>query len=224
MDLITTTTAVTYSNKELEKATETIIKLGTAIKNNLYNVAFVLASVDKTECYKDDGFNNVQEWAMKTFGFKKSVCYSLLRIGKEYTRELKNPKNGRVTGYTSNLLPVNSGTDFTTTQIECMLPLGEYKDVSECVESGTITPDMSCKRIKEIVKKITHPETEAETEPEEVETAPEEAENEPENELCITSVNFDEHEDGTFTMHVDCLNAEGVARVLRAIEQFRIMS
>ena len=171
MDLITNiNTDITFTNKDLNKATQSIFKLGETIKKNLYNVANIMAKVDETECYKEDGFNNVHEWSMKTFGFKKSASYSLLKIGKEYTKELTTENNGKlkVIGYGSNLVDDETPEDFTTTQIECMLPLG-HEVAEQLVDAGEITPEMSCKEIKSYVKKYLkgdEPEETTETEPE----------------------------------------------------------
>ena len=134
---------------------------------------------------------NVHEWAMKTFGFKKSASYTLLKIGKEYTETIKNSK-GSIVGYTSNLLP-DSETDFTTTQIEKMLPAGHL------VDSEEITPDMTCKEIEAIVKKALNPE---ETETEETET--EETETE-ETETKETIRVYDEN-GNTYIIPVSVLN------------------
>ena len=162
MDLLQNiTNQVIFVNKDLNKATNEIFKLGETIKNNLYNVAYIMAAVETTECFKDDGFNNVHEWAMKTFGFKKSASYTLLKIGKEYTREIKNPKNGKISGYASNL--IYDGDDFTTTQIEKMLPLG-HKVALELVDTGIIKPEMSCREIGTIVKEYLNPVEEVEVE------------------------------------------------------------
>ena len=175
MELITVkNTEVTFTNKDLTKATNTIFKLGDAIKKNLYNVAYIMAKVEETECYMEDGFKNVHEWSMTTFGFKKSASYSLLKIGKEYTREIAVENNGKVKviGYGSNLVDDENNEDFTTTQIECMLPLGH--EVAEMlVECEEITPSMSCKEIKKVVKEYRKGD-----EPEEVEEVETEKETE----------------------------------------------
>lgn len=154
--LVTTTNAVTFNNKELQKATNTVFKLGDAIKRNWFAIAHIVAHVDATECYKEDGFNTVHEWVEKTFGIKKTASYSLLTIGKEYTREIVNA-SGKVVGYGTNL--ITDGTDdFSKTQVEKMLP-GGHELAVELVNGGEITPDMSAKEISKIVKSHTNSET-----------------------------------------------------------------
>lgn len=155
--LVTTMNATTFNNKELQKATNTVFKLGDAIKKNWFAIAHIVAHVDSTECYKDDGFNTVHEWVERTFGIKKTASHSLLTIGKEYTRELVNA-SGKVVGYGTNL--ITDGTDdFSKTQVEKMLPVGHELAV-ELVNGGKITPEMSAKEISRIVKSYTNPEPE----------------------------------------------------------------
>lgn len=162
--LVTTTNAVTFNNKDLQKATNTVFKLGDAIKKNWFAIAHIVAHVDATECFKDDGFNTVHEWVEKTFGVKKSASYSLLTIGKEYTREIVNA-SGKVVGYGTNLI-TDGSDDFSKTQVEKMLPAGHELAV-ELVNGGEITPEMSAKEISRVVKSHTNPEPETdETEPE----------------------------------------------------------
>ena len=167
--LVTSVNEVTFNNKELQKATNTVFKLGDAIKKNWFAIAHIVAHVDATECYKDDGFNTVHEWVEKTFGIKKTASYSLLTIGKEYTRKIVNA-SGKVVGYGTNL--IKEGTeDFSKTQVEKMLPAGHELAV-ELVNGGEITPAMSAKEISRVVKSHTNPEPETE-ETEETENASE---------------------------------------------------
>lgn len=157
--LVTTSPTVSYTNKELQRATSTIFKIGDAIRKNWFAIAHVIARVDKMECYKDDGFSTVHEWTEKTFGIKKTASYSLLTIGKEYTREIVNA-SGKVIGYGSNLISDGSD-DFSKTQVEKMLPVGHEKAVT-LVTDGEITPEMSAKEISRIIKSYTNSESEQE--------------------------------------------------------------
>ena len=174
-----------FVNKTLQTATNKVFKIGETVRKCAFETAFIMAQVDATECFKDDGFNSVHEWAMKTFGFKKSASYTLLRVGKEYTRAVLDAK-GKVRGYGSNLIPENAGVDFTTTQIEKMLP-GGHDLAAELVETEEITPDMTCKEIEKVIKAHTSPEPEETDEPE---TEPETdgGETEPEPETVIVAI------------------------------------
>ena len=186
--LVTTTNAVTFENKDLQKATNAVFKLGDAIKKNWFAIAHIVAHVDATECFKDDGFNTVHEWVEKTFGIKKSASYTLLTIGKEYTREIVNA-SGRVVGYGTNLI-TDGSDDFSKTQVEKMLPAGHELAV-ELVAGGEITPEMSAKEISKVVKAHTNPEPDEPEQEPETETEPEqepETETEPEQEPETVSV------------------------------------
>ena len=177
--LVTTTNAVSFSNKELQKATNTVFKLGNTIKKNWFAIAHTVAYVDETECYKDDGFNTVHEWVEKTFGIKKTASYSLLTIGKEYTREIVNA-SGKVVGYGTNLI-TDGSDDFSKTQVEKILPAGHELAV-ELVKGGEITPGMSAKEISRVVKSHIN------SEPDEFEKYDEEKEQETEQEPETVSV------------------------------------
>lgn len=171
--LVTTNGVTTFSNKELQKSTDAVFKLGDAIKKNWFAIAHIISHVDETECYKDDGFNTVHEWVETTFGIKKSSSYSLLTIGKEYTREIKSA-SGKVIGYGTNL--IEDGDDFSKTQVEKMLPAG-HDLAFEMVENGEITPEMSAKEISRVVKSHTNPDINEPEEDDAIDTTGEEVEN-----------------------------------------------
>lgn len=151
------TVAPTYTNKALNTATQKVFKIGETVRKCAFETAVIIASVEASECYKEDGFNTVHEWTNAAFGFQKSASYTLLKIGREYVRELVDPKTGKVKGYASNLLPEDAEKDFSTTQIEKMLPAG-HAFAAELVEREEITPDMTCREIGKIIKSYTNTE------------------------------------------------------------------
>ena len=162
--------SLTFTNKKLQNATMQIMQIAGKIKNNWFQIGAIIAEVDRQELYKDDGFESVHAWTMRAFNIKKTTSYDLLRIGKEYTRELLSDK-GKITGYECNLLPEKSEANFTTTQVMKMLPAGHDK-AQELVDSGVITPDMTSTAISKVIKDINkqeEPTTSAEKEPEESE-------------------------------------------------------
>lgn len=163
--------SLSFINKKLQNATMQIMQIAGKIKNNWFQIGAIIAEVDKEELYKEDGFSNVHEWTQRAFNIKKTTSYDLLRIGKEYTRELTTEK-GRITGYECNLLPENSEANFTTTQVMKMLPAGHDK-AQELVDSKVITPDMTSTAIAKVIKDL---KKQDEPEPEEAPTTePEEA-------------------------------------------------
>lgn len=165
--------SLSFINKKLQNATMQIMQIAGRIKNNWFQIGAIIAEVDKEELYKDDGFSNVHEWTQRAFNIKKTTSYDLLRIGKEYTRELTTEK-GRITGYECNLLPENSEANFTTTQVMKMLPAGHDK-AQELVDSKVITPDMTSTAIAKVIKDLKKQE---ESEQEEVEQEEPATENE----------------------------------------------
>lgn len=162
------TVAPVYTNKALNSATQKVFKIGETVRKCAFETAVIIAAVESSECYKEDGFNNVCEWTSAAFGFQKSSTYTLLKIGREYVRELVDPKTGKVKGYASNLLPENAEKDFSTTQIEKMLPAG-HAFAAELVEREEITPDMTCREISKVVKSYMSDSAEEESTEESVE-------------------------------------------------------
>lgn len=210
--LVTSTNAVSFSNKELQKATNTVFKLGDAIKKNWFAIAYIVSHVDSTECYKDDGFNTVHEWVEKTFGIKKTASYSLLTIGKEYTREIVNA-SGRVVGYGTNL--VTEGDDFSKTQVEKMLPAGHELAV-ELVETGEITPEMPAREISKVVKSHLKPEPETGNEEPETDNSVTDSE---QDEKFIEMWDFKDNGDGVTTVTLD-IGTEYVERLKEILSRY----
>lgn len=173
MEIITNAIATTtYMNKDLCKATNKVNKLGSSIQRNLFEVAAIVAEVDRTQCYEDDGFKNVHEWTAQAFGIKKTASYSLLKIGKEYVEVLVN-ENGKAIAYGSNLHHATE-KDFSMSQVEALLPAG--KDLAEdLAATEKVTPEMTVKEIKKVVKEHTADPEEVTEEAEEEEVAEAEA-------------------------------------------------
>ena len=153
MEIITNAIATTtYMNRDLNKATTTVNKLGNSIQRNLFEVAAIVAEVDCTKCYEEDGFKSVHEWTAQAFGIKKTASYSLLKIGKEYVEVLVNEK-GKAISYGSNLYHATE-KDFSMSQVEALLPAG--KDLAEdLAATEKVTPEMTVKEIKKVVKEHT---------------------------------------------------------------------
>lgn len=169
-------TALTFTNKKLQNATMQIMQIAGKIRNNWFEVGAIIATVDEQELYKDDGFNTVHEWTARAFNIKKSMSYDLLKIGKEYTREILSEK-GRTLGYECNLEVPDSSENFALTQVIRMLPAGHEK-AQELVTAKVITPDMTSTAIGKVIKGLT------------VKDEPEATDNEPTTEP--TEVSHDE--------------------------------
>ena len=155
MDIITTSQK--FENKDLQKVTNEIQRVGVSIRQNFYKLAGLLKRVETERLYVDDGFMSVSEYAEKTFGIKKTTTYNLLKIAGSY---LNN------TGKESNL-PHNGTKDYSSSQLNVLLPLDE-NTVRQLANDGDIYPEMSIRDMKKVIKLY------KEDEPKETEIATEE--------------------------------------------------
>ena len=128
------------TNEDLKIHTRNIKCYSTLIRKNYYRIAKELCEIEKTECYLDDGFEDVVGYARKVLGIQKTTTYNLLSIGKDFINK---------TGDRSIL--TDSGRDYTVSQLQVLLPLGKDR-MKELHEDGTINPDQSVRTIKRIIK------------------------------------------------------------------------
>lgn len=163
-------TVLTYADKNgqyqltksLANTTDKINKLQLNMKKSLLAIAKILSDI-KSEDVKKAGFKSVAHYAEVVFGYKKAMTSNLIRIGNQYVVHDKNKY------YT---ILENEGSDFTVSQLQECLKL-EVSTVQELVEEKTITPDMTCKEIREVVKDLTTEPVEETEETEEVEESEE---------------------------------------------------
>lgn len=145
-------TVLTYEDKDgqykltksLSNTTDKINKLQVNMKKSLLAIAKILSEI-KAEEVKKAGFKNVTHYAEVVFGYKKAMTSNLIRIGTQYVVHDKNKY------YT---ILENDGSDFTVSQLQECLKL-DVATVQDLVEDKTITADMTCKEIREVVKEIT---------------------------------------------------------------------
>lgn len=157
-------TGQSFLNADLRKSTNVIRNAGDGIRKNYFKIAHELAMIDKEESYLDDDFESVIEYAEKVFSIKKSSAYALIKIGSEWLNE----------DATRTIL-TEKGQDFTFSQIGVMLPYSVY-EVKPLCEDGTITPDMSVRKIKSILHDELSTDTTSDKSDEMVEIEPEEVE------------------------------------------------
>lgn len=148
-------------SKTLANTTDKINKLQINMKKSLLAIAKILSDI-KADDVKKDGFKNVAHYAEVVFGYKKAMTSNLIRIGSQYVVRDKNKY------YT---VLEDNGVDFTVSQLQECLKL-DVATVQELVEEKTITTDMTCKEIREVVKELTT-DTAEETEEKETDTAEE---------------------------------------------------
>lgn len=163
-------TVLTYADKNgqyqltksLANTTDKINKLQLNMKKSLLAIAKILSDI-KAEDVKKAGFKNTAHYAEVVFGYKKAMTSNLIRIGTQYVVHDKNKY------YT---ILENEGSDFTVSQLQECLKL-DVATVQELVEDKTITYDMTCKEIREVVKELTTEPVEETEETEEVEESEE---------------------------------------------------
>ena len=149
-------------SKTLANTTDKINKLQLNMKKSLLAIAKILSDI-KTEDVKKAGFKNVAHYAEVVFGYKKAMTSNLIRIGTQYVVHDKNKY------YT---ILEEDGVDFTVSQLQECLKL-DVATVQDLVEEKTITADMSCKEIREVVKELTTDTAEDTAEESETDTAEE---------------------------------------------------
>lgn len=171
-------------DKDLKDYTTKIKRCGDNIKKNYIKIAHLLSEVDSKECYLEDGFESVIDYAGQVLGIQKTTAYNMLKIGKEYVAE-----NGERTILTEK------GEDYSVSQIQALLPLGVEK-VKEINEDGTITPEMSVRQIKNLVKGLTES-----PDPEEDENTVDGESGEETEEIIKSFGSLDFLEDGTVVSH-----------------------
>lgn len=133
---------VTITNRKLQNFTEQIYKQGLNIKKAFAKVAVILVKIDDCKCYEQDGFESVQDYALKVFGWKAATTYNMLRIGREY-----------IDGKTlESVLPHEEGNDYSNSQLQALLPLKSVDTAKTLAEKDIISPDMTVKEIKDVVK------------------------------------------------------------------------
>lgn len=144
-----------FENKELTKATTAIAKATESAAKSLLKIASVMAEVEARALYADD-FKSISEYGERVFGYKKSVVYNMVRIGRDYIE----PTTGK------SVLALENGQDFTFNQLTRMLPLPSVDVAEELVAEEVITPDMTLREIENAVKEYNHKDDAAEGEEE----------------------------------------------------------
>lgn len=152
MEELRTVNTTNITNKELKGHATKIKSYGTKIRENYLKIARELFEIESTECYLDDGFTDTQDFASKVLNIQKTTCYNLIAIGRDFLNE-----DGTRTALTEK------GNDYGVSQLQILLPLGVEK-AKELHDDEIISPDMSVRQLKEIIKAETKGETKDEEE------------------------------------------------------------
>lgn len=134
----------TLTNEKLAAHTNAIYELMTATKRNMFEIAARLLIINKEELYKDDNYKDVFDYANKVLGYKKNFVYKLTAAAEKY---IEHAATGD--GYVSILVHDNS--DYTVSQL-IELNGVESDTAISLDENGVITPEMTTKEIREVVK------------------------------------------------------------------------
>lgn len=73
-----------FKNAELNKFSASIAKIALDSVSRNIELAKILGRVLDTECYKEDGFSSVGDFAEKTFGIKRASAYQLASVGRRF--------------------------------------------------------------------------------------------------------------------------------------------
>lgn len=156
-------------NERLKEQTAKITSLLNGAKYSLYEVAMRLLVIKKEELYKDDGFTNVYDYTKKMFGYGKNMTYKMITTAETLVEQK---------GEEYRSIICHDESDYSMSQLFELGTLAP-KEVVELDADGAISPSMTTKEIREVVKdtkEMMKKESEGEEEPTEGETEIEEGE------------------------------------------------
>lgn len=107
-------TAFNFKNAELNKFSENIAKIAIDSVSRNIELAKIFGRILETECYKEDGFSSVADFAEKTFGIKKASAYQLANVGRRFFNsdsETASKVVNLLNGKTGNLAELVNMTD-----------------------------------------------------------------------------------------------------------------
>lgn len=201
MDLVLNQDVV-INNKELKTITTEIRKSAANVIGNTYKIAALIAHVNKSELYLEDGFVDTFDYVKQCFGLEKASAYNLIKIGEDFIM-------GEGNKYATLL--THGDKDYSISQVIKMLPLGIDK-AKELTADGVIDETMSCRQIEKIVKENTEgtkARGKTKTEPDPEPTEPDEDEDEDEIGVC----KWDDLPDAVKTFFLEYFNIEDFAEI-----------
>lgn len=141
---ITAQAELHFTNKKLLQHTKAIEKLMTATKRNMFEISARLLVIRNENLFVDDGFKDVFDYAEKLFGYKKNMVYKLTTAAEKFIEQSPQGK-----GYVSILTHDNA--DYTVSQLIELNTL-EPDTAVDLDKKEIISPDMTTKEIREVVK------------------------------------------------------------------------
>lgn len=141
---ITQQSEIKFHNKKLAQHTKAIEKLLTQTKRNMFEISARLLVIRNENLYSEDGFKDVFDYAEKMFDWKKNFVYKLSTAAEKYIEASAEGK-----GYVSIITHDNA--DYTVSQLIELNSL-EPETAVELDKKALISPEMSTKQIREVVK------------------------------------------------------------------------
>ena len=131
---------------KLTRQTYAIEKLMNATKKSLFEISARLLIIKEEELYIEDGFKDVYEYAEQILGYKKVMVYKMIQTAENFIEE---EKIGKKMEYVSVIKHYDK--DYSLSQL-MELNTVDIDKVKLWDEEGTISPDMTVKEIRDIVK------------------------------------------------------------------------
>lgn len=203
-ELVTITgTEISFNNKQLNTATRNIYGYVFGMEKNKFRMAAEMSRILENNLFVDD-FENFETYAGKVFNLKKAMAYNYAAIGKDW---IARNEKGNPTG--ESILPHDT-VDYQITKIIALMKVG-VEQATEWANDGTITPFMSVKEIKDVVK-------EWETKQNAIDVEATETESEPETETNSTEQETEQKEQETENKPFN--TAELLSRIANKINEY----
>lgn len=144
LPLQTHETSLNLKNEKLSEHTKAIDSLLSETKRNMFEISARLLIIKNENLFEEDGFKSIFEYAYKMFGYKNNMVYKLMTAAEKFIEE-----NPRGEGYVSILIHDNK--DYTVSQLIELNSI-ESDEAIKLDELEVISPDMTTKEIREVVK------------------------------------------------------------------------
>lgn len=126
-------------NMNLNEKTSEIKKYEREVKTGLFGIARLLLEVKEKKLFTPE-YKSVTEYAEKLLEYKRSMVYNLIAVAENFLAKYEN----------RSIFTLDSENDFTMGQLQEMVSLPEK--AIDLVNEGIITPDMTAKEIREVIK------------------------------------------------------------------------
>lgn len=135
-------TSFNFKNEKLNKFSESIAKIAIDSVSRNIELAKIFGRILETECYKEDGFSSVADYAEKTFGIKRASAYQLANVGRRFFNSDSETANKVVhilNGKTGNLAELVNMSD---------------EQIEEAITSKKLSEDSTQKDLREIANSV----------------------------------------------------------------------